>query len=296
MKPHRFIFEKGVSIQLSEDGCWYFSATSPKDKLIRIHPDKVTQTYGVRCILVSFKSHSGEDLDLLLPKHITGKLLDIAISEFEQFIALASGKDFYKVYNLFYIAGAVAYHCKVLTKIYRNICVAFSRFPLPEANTSDTAMLSRQNEAYYEFDALVTAARRVYDASRDILWEHFGPGKGSVPKSFKKCVPQCSGLPEQLKNRLITSWDTYEEKITNYRNCIQHISPIDFGFSSARLMRIKNDIWSVSLLIPDNPEVKSREKLKYFSDIDALSYSWEITTEVVNMAKEVLEAADNSRR
>ena len=102
MKPCRFVFEKGVSIQLGEDGYWYLSAVSSSEKPKTINPNKVADIYGVRPILITNKYDTGDTIDFLLPKHIAGKLLDINISEMEQIRPIVA-TDFYKVFNLVYI-------------------------------------------------------------------------------------------------------------------------------------------------------------------------------------------------
>jgi hypothetical protein len=295
LKPVRFIFERGITIHLQDDGRWYFRASEKGSAHKEINPNDVAEAYKLLPVLITFELVEGTNVDFLLPKHIRSQLIDIGVSELSQSYSLESG-DLGKVLNLGYITGAVIYHCKNLASIYSDICLRFSQMAGDHVD-GRRVIFSNQPEAYYEFDALITAARRSYDTTRYILWKYFGPGVGSVPASFKKCLPQCTGLPAPLKLRLSSSWDNYGEHLTDYRDCIQHYVPVDFGMSSANMTRLSDGVWSVSLLIPDNPKAKSKPQLSYSNKIDALSYSWEIATEVVDVAREIiLEASKHAGR
>jgi hypothetical protein len=83
---------------------------------------------------------------------------------------------------------------------------------------------------------------------------------------------------------LETSWELYGEKMTAYRDCIQHYVPVTFGIQTASMERVAGDIWSVRLRLPDNPERKSQPAFKFEKNLDALTYGWELANEVMNVA------------
>ena len=289
MNPVQLIFEHGVSVYLNQKGRWVISNTSD-GKFVFVNPNNIQQEFDIRPILITYEYTHGKKIDLLMPKHITGRLLDIDVSEFMQ-SDLMKAKDHLKVMNIGYTTGAVIYHCKRLTHSYRKICDDFVGNKIPLINQQEKQIFSSQEEPYYEFDALITAARRAYDITRYILWKYFGPKNGSVPASFKKCLPLCHSLPVNLKERLESSWSRYGLKLTKYRDCVQHYSPIDFILSSAHMTRLKKMVWSTSLIIADNPEAKSKRGFTYNDKIDALSYAWEITTEILDIAKLIIKEA-----
>ena len=92
---------------------------------------------------------------------------------------------------------------------------------------------SYQLEPYFEFDAAVTVARRAYDSCRYVLWRRWGPSQSSVPSSFSRTVPLCTTLDPAVRDDLIASWERYGKNLTDYRDCIQHYVPVDFGLATS---------------------------------------------------------------
>lgn len=288
MNPVRFILENGITLERQPNNRWLFVGADNSGGRKEVDAESLAELAGLRPVVITEEIVKGTRIDFLVPKHVQARLLDIEVSELLQF-RLDEPEDLHQIFNLNYITGAVVYHCKRLAYAYSDICTRHAEFPRHAGMQADKVLYGSQQEPYYEFDALVTAARRAYDTTRFMLWKYFGPGKGSVPASFRKCLPLCSRLPETLKHRLSKSWECYGEPLTNYRDCIQHYVPIDFGNSSAFMERLKNDVWGVSIRIPDNPEAKSKRNLSYKRKLDALNYGWEITTEVVSIAQEILK-------
>lgn len=46
----------------------------------------------------------------------------------------------------------------------------------------------------------------------------------------------------------------------------------------------------MTLRIPDNPECRSKAKFRYDRNMDALTYGWEATNELVEMSEAIIEA------
>jgi hypothetical protein len=199
-------------------------------------------------------------------------------------------------HNLAYVVGAVVYHCKRLADVYSTITLEMVRISSILGH-GDSAFVSfgSQLEPYYELDALLTATRRAYDASRYILWNIFGPKKGNVPSNFRKTLPECRKLPPELRETLEQSWQSHGEQLTEYRDCIIHYAPIDFGLGTASMEKLAGGAWSVRMRIPDNPEVKSQAKFTFAKGLDALTYGWELTNEIVCIATAVMNAVSDAR-
>jgi hypothetical protein len=194
-------------------------------------------------------------------------------------------------HNLAYVVGAVVYHCKCLADCYaliaRNMLQISSKPGYPDVQHSSYGY---QLEPYYELDALLTAARRAYDASRYVLWTVYGPGRGHLPSNFKKTIPACKKLPQELRETLVTSWETYGEELTRYRDCITHYSPVDFALGTASMQRLPDGIWSVLMRIPDNPAAKSQAAFTFARRLDALTYGWELCNEIVRIATAIVKS------
>jgi hypothetical protein len=49
--------------------------------------------------------------------------------------------------------------------------------------------------------------------------------------------------------------------LTDYRDCIIHNAPIDFGLGTGSMQKLDGGVWSVLMRIPDNPEVAGQQLL-----------------------------------
>lgn len=197
---------------------------------------------------------------------------------------------------LAYVAAAVVYHCKRLADVYAAIALEIVRISSIQGH-GDAPCISfgYQLEPYFELDALLTATRRAYDASRYLLWSVFGPNKGGIPSNFKKTIPSCSKLPSELRETLENSWQAYGERLTDYRDCIIHYAPINFGMGTASMQKLEGGVWSVLMRIPDNPEAKSQSAFTFAKGLDALSYGWELANEIVRVATAIMMAIPEAR-
>jgi hypothetical protein len=113
--------------------------------------------------------------------------------------------------------------------------------------------------------------------------------RGSVPSSFPKTLKACNNLPDSLASRLDKSWSTFGKKVTEYRDCLQHYCPIGRELPYAHMQRLQGGVWSTSIWIPDNPEARSQREYRYDSRIDALTYGWQITNEILDVARSIIK-------
>jgi hypothetical protein len=76
---------------------------------------------------------------------------------------------YYEEYDVRYCVLATLYHLNRLIDLYVELCQLFEHIPPGTAihgNTSDPRV-------FYEIDAFLGAARRVYESIRKVLWKHY---------------------------------------------------------------------------------------------------------------------------
>ncbi|WP_447599473.1 hypothetical protein [Nitrospira sp. Nam80] len=286
MRTIAVVFEGGIKLW-NIDGLFYKDSNVRSESLGRLK--EVVEKYGIRPIVAILGGIGEYERAMLLPFQEETQSLDIQKSNFEQ-SALTKGVFFFsQTFNISYLIGAVIYHCKELAFTYNDISSGAYDFPLPGDPSSNEFIFSGHPEPYYEFEALITAARRTYDSTRFILWNTFMGGQGSVPSSFARTIKNCRNIPESLAMRLERSWSSYGEMITEYRDCLQHYCPIGREMPYAHMKRLQGELWSTALWIPDNPQVRSQRLYRYDLKIDALTYGWRVTSELMNLARCIIE-------
>lgn len=278
----------GLEARSNESSIWSFlptQATAADFASLGIET-----SYGVRPILMIETHPSGKDLEIGLFSTDGGAaqnpmpLLDTVSS-----ISLIT-----PFRSLKYVLGAVLYHCGQLARHYAETWRSFHASPAVRNVQSDLVNFSQhglQEHGYYEFDALVTDVVRCYETMRFPLWHAFR-GKATLSKTgprkgYKRTLKACEGLPAELSTYLNWDWNKFGTRADAYRDFIHHYFPLDRGFSQARMVRVGNNVWSGSMLIPDNPEDKSPGRFRYDSDIDALTFGWELTVQLLEVMERV---------
>lgn len=297
----RIIFEKGIELRCTREKQWAFQSVSEKNEFITSEenpeeiPNKlfssVYKKYHVRPILLT-SSYSGSEHSMLLPS-IPMRSLDVEWSELD--CKNFEDMSFQHLSNLSYSMETMLYHCKQLAEVYCKICRSFVSFPSSLLKKGEKAIFSGNPETYFEFDALVTDVIRLYEVLRYVIWIKFGTPKNAVPRSYedmlKKIPSKKKNFPSLLLDGLNENWSTIGDRAKKYRDCLQHNSPIISGRPYVRMSRLDDKVWSASIWIPDNPEDKSPVKFIYDSEIDALTYGWELTSEMVKLVKMVVDEA-----
>jgi hypothetical protein len=297
----RIVFEKGIELRCTREKQWAFQSVSEKNEFITSeeNPEEIPhklfysvyKKYNVRPILLT-SSYSGSEHSMLLPS-IPMRSLDVEWSELYR----KNSRDisFQHLSNLSYSMGTMLYHCKQLAEVYCRICRSFVSSPFDQLEKDDKAIYGGNPETYFEFDALVTDVIRLYEVLRYVIWIKFGIPKNDVPRSYedmlKKIPSRKKDFPSLLFDRLNDNWSTIGDRAKKYRNCLQHNTPIIHGIPYVRMSRLDDKVWSASIWIPDNPEDKSQVKFIYDSEIDALTYGWELTSEMVKLVKMVVDVA-----
>jgi hypothetical protein len=284
----RQVFQRGLEIRMRDDGKWYFQSVANSGDPAPVDPATITHSFGVRPVLVTERLSNDAERTYLL--HADGvRLFGLELSGLKE-RGPAQYPWFYHAVDLTYVLGAVAYHCERLAELYADVCRRFAWIARVAGLAEDFALFQDLPGVWYEFDALITAARRSYDSARYPLWRAFGNQKGSVPSSFEDALRLCQRVPEGLRSRLEESRSKFYVRLTEYRDCIQHYIPLYFGLSSVHMERLQGGAWVMRALIPDNPETRSRAKFTYNCKTDALTFGWDLTNEVLDVALAIMDA------
>jgi hypothetical protein len=273
MHPVRVIFERGITAKLIDSDWHIINLNGGRTE--RIDPRTIESTFRVRPIVLT----NGHRNDNLLLRINTRELFAFDINDFETCAVRNSGSG---ALNNSYLLRSLQYHCTQLALSYAHICESFAYFPIPI--DEDVATFGSNPEPYFEFESLVTTIRRTYDYFRYMLWQHFGDG-GSISSNFCKTLEKCRDrMPPQLASRLETSWSKFGDEITAYRDCLIHYSPTTFGMGASCMQKLPNEAWSLIVRIPDNPISHSQRQFVWDQQRDALTYGWEATNEILNVA------------
>lgn len=280
----QIIFEKGVEVHRDKSG-WL--STSNCHEPVMCEPSQIFANYHLRPIVLTVNLTPSISHCFLAPAS-EGRLLEIEMSELTQVAPFKNHSFVMANLDLSYTVGAVIYHCHRLAQAYVNVCQKFSKSPIPETQISSPCVFSDQPEPYYELEALITAARRFYTTARRPIWTAFGTGE-SVPSSFERTIAGCTKLPSGLRKRLDQSWSVFGEKLKEYRDCVEHYIHLGDFMPYAFMERLDNELWTAWLRIPDNPQARSAKSFRYDRRLDALTYGWTVTDEVVKLAHALMK-------
>lgn len=127
------------------------------------------------------------------------------------------------------------------------------------------------NPVFFEMDATISSLVRAGDRLQKLIvaidprYKIKSKDLQAFVKSFK------DQSPEGLDNLIINYWEKCGKRIKDYRDMIEHNQHVkgDFRF----IIRVSLSDKSVPLLIlPENPEDKSLDKLQYKHEINAYEY------------------------
>ncbi len=283
---YRVIFEKGVETQLDDKGLWYFQSVRDGNP-VRWTPSIEGSQFGLRPLLLVYDTPQGLQEDLLSPNNSAS--LDLYFNV--ETILLPKSLAVEHFHDFIYAFGALTYHCKQLAYIYCEIAKGFaqSKARFEGEDKGESFAVVHDCNVFYEFDALITATIRCYSMIRIVLWSIYCSGLGSRPANFRNFLSKStSRLPQRLHERLQVSWNDWGNRANDYRDFIQHYSTLtETGWPLPKSRRLENNIWCISVVLPDNPERKSREAFVFDKNTDALSYGWELTGQMENVFLDV---------
>jgi|SRR5215204_1996956 len=187
--------------------------------------------------------------------------------------------DYYEEYDLRYCALATLYHMNRLIDLYVWNTQLFERL-----HPFGTAIRGNVGDprVFYEIDAFLGAARRVYESIAKVLWKHYYPGVSGRWKSIRNAVKSLDKVSPPFATELRQSWDTYGEKLADYRNCVAHYDPLTDG-STTCWMGWYGNRWGMTVKLPANPKEQSRKAFDFKSGPEALSYCHSVVSHLVKL-------------
>lgn len=181
-----------------------------------------------------------------------------------------------------YHAGAVVHRCKRLCEEYVQCVRTFTWIPSLGSPDTDRVIMAGAAGPYYEFDATLASAMRFYDYLRFAIWRIAHPND-HPPSSMRKLLKSVDLLPAELGKRLKKTIPFFK-RAKEYRDCIEHYCPMHWANCGADMRRSERGVWRMHAWLPDNPEARKASAFEYNKGIDALSFAWELTAEIVSLA------------
>lgn len=250
------IYEHGIAV---EDG-------DPPESLKLIATTKLPIYSGFTLSIVDFEEHSLNERAVQLVK-VKGP---------------HRRADYYEEGDLRYCVRATLYHLNRLVDLYVRLTQIFERKHPPgtaiRGNTGDPRV-------FYEIDAFLGAARRVYESIKDVLWKHYHcPNATGKWPSIRRVFKSPHEIPPLFISKLDHSWSTFGEKLADYRNCVAHYDPLNDGGTTC-WMNWHGNRWGMTIKLPANPDKKSRRTFDFESGPEALSYCHSMACHLVELCE-----------
>ena len=189
--------------------------------------------------------------------------------------------DYYEEYDLRYCVLATLYHMNRLIDLYVWNTQLFERLhPLGTAIRGNIG----DPRVFYEIDAFLGAARRVYESIVKVLWKHYYSGTSGRWSSIRSAINSLDKVPPPLSTELQQSWNTIGEKLADYRNCVAHYDPLTDGNTTCWMDWYGNR-WGMTVKLPANPNKKSRKAFDFKSGPEALSYCHSVVSHLVELCE-----------
>jgi hypothetical protein len=197
--------------------------------------------------------------------------------------------DYFEESDLRYCVLATLYHLNRIIDLYVALTQLFERTHRPGTaicgNTSDPRV-------YYEIDAFLGAARRVYESMRKVLWKHYRTGPNGRWRCIRGAV-KANAVPEPFAQKLRASWDLFGQRLTEYRDCMTHNDPLTDGATTCR-MEWYGSRWGMNVKLPSNPGAKSRQSFDFATGPEALNYCHTVACHLVDVCQ-ALETTERVR-
>jgi hypothetical protein len=190
--------------------------------------------------------------------------------------------DYYEEKDLRYSVLATLYHLNRIIDLYVRLTQIFQRKYPPGSSTRGNTGDPR---IFYEIDAFLGAARRVYESIRKVLWKHYrSPGTRGRWRSIRAVVETPHNIPAPFAAELRKSWGTFGEKLAAYRDCVAHYDPLNDGQTTC-WMNWHGNRWGATIKLPANPDAKGRYTFDFDSGPEALSYCHSVACHLVEICE-----------
>lgn len=196
--------------------------------------------------------------------------------------------DLWDENNVTYCLRSALYRVDRIIGMYMEKCRLFDEHH-PDAgilsgNTSDPRV-------YFEVDAFLGDARRVYDSISKVLWKHYVGKPQGRWRSIRKLVESETALatiPAEFAQLLKQSWDEFGAKLTDYRDFVMHIAPL--AGEGATWMDRYDGRWGASVGLPTDPTAKSWEVFDNVqgNGVDALGYCHRIAAHLAGLCEQLM--------
>jgi hypothetical protein len=189
--------------------------------------------------------------------------------------------DYFEESDLRYCVLATLYHLNRLIDLYVAITQLFEKLhPLGTAvagNMSDPRV-------YYELDAFLGAARRVYESMRKVLWKHYRTGQSGRWSSIRSALKATDIVPKTFAKQLADSWDQFGERLAEYRDCVTHYDPLTEIGTTCRV-EWHGSKWGMVVKLPANPKKNCRREFDFAKGPEALTYCHSVTCHLVDVCQ-----------
>ena len=278
---NHLVLEGGVTVRKDDEKESWFLDANPEGRGFDLL--EFLQEYKLRPLLTVMPLSWGRPIGhppstfLLSP---ASEILNFKPSDFEIRIIQAKLPSSHGL-QLVYVGGAVIHHCTQLALASSREWRTFTNHRLHseamrgEESKEEWVDWGGHEEVYFEFEALVQTAQRVYEYARRFLWAAFGPGGDEgVPDYFGKTLDDLRRWRRPLPPES-SSWEKHYNDLKTYRNCIAHHASMSTGITWAAYHRLGDGLWRGFARLPQNPEDRSSKPLVLDPKSDALTFGWE---------------------
>lgn len=186
--------------------------------------------------------------------------------------------DYFEESDVRYAVLSSLYHLNRIVDLYVRVHRLFEtrHSRARRGNTGDPRV-------FYEIDAFLGAARRVYEKIRGVLWKHWNAtGSKGRWKSFRKVFDSPHSIPKPLLHALDCNWRDIGGKLSEYRNCVAHYDPLHPGHTTC-WVALRGGRSQVTVHLPANPSAQSRRGFDFEGGPDALSYCHAAACHIVDI-------------
>jgi hypothetical protein len=283
------IYEKGASLYRTEQ-LWY-DRTSNCGRTYRSPESFVDQT-GLRPVLVKLDMPDGNQLSdvyLIFPFRGPARFLNIEISALLQNPETQPLAKFPHYPLATFRLNALVYRFQQLCLAYASSCRTFAQSNLSELQETTKIVLGGYMVPHFELIAFIADLMRTYNALRYVIWRAWG--YGTIPRSLESLLKQPpQNMPLDLIDSLRASWKKHGTPAREYRDCIEHYAAFDEKSHFCFAERLSSMTWVLHARLPDNPEKRNAAAFTFNKHLDALSYSWELVSEVVLLWRQTAQA------
>lgn len=202
-----------------------------------------------------------------------------------------STADYFEETDLRYSVLATLYHLNRILDLYIELTQVFERMhPVGTAIRGNIG----DHRVFYEVDAFLSSARRVYESIRKVLWKHYRiPSEQGRWSSITKVFHSSNSIPEIFLNTLQQSWDEVGKQLKAYRDCVAHYDPLTPGHTTCWIDLYERR-WGMTVKLPANPSRHGRLAFDFVSGPEALTYCHSVACHLVDLC-ELLETQRSVR-